>query len=77
MQNPCNDLLGEIFHDMSLIGLLIAVNIPLLWQVKKELSTLINKLILVDSLIALLNVPMILHTGFVFRFSCSFIRSNG
>ena len=54
--------------------LLAAVNMTLIWKVSHEIyTTLINKLIFADCLVALLNIPLILHGENTIKLSCSFI----
>ena len=72
---------GETFYPplISLVSglcasLLAIINIPLICKVSHEFSsTLINKLIFSDCLIALLNIPLILHGGNTIKLSCTFI----
>ena len=55
-------------------SLLAVINITLISKVSHEFSsTLINKLIFVDCLVALLNIPLILHGGAAIKLSCTFI----
>ena len=55
-----------IVNCMGLLSslLIFVVNIPLLWFVKnKAKPTLINKLIILDCLVALLHIPLALEAG--------------
>ena len=56
-------------------GILCTVNLVLLRRVTIDLPvTIINKLIFSDCIVALLNIPIILNIGFVYRFPCAFIE---
>ena len=67
----------RFFPPLSLVSgvcasLLAIINITLICKVYKEFSsTLINKLIFADCLVALLNIPLIL--SFAIKLSCTFI----
>ena len=63
------------YRQELILGLLGTTNIVLLRRLATEIPvTLINKLILLDCTVALLNIPIILNIGYVYRFPCAFIK---
>ena len=66
-----NSLLFMVGLPAALI--LVCVNIPMLWIVKKEAkTTLVNQLIGMDCLFALLNIPLVLQSARIIVAPCWF-----